>query len=204
MMRFLILFIFVSCSHQELVVNGKPQSDVKFIRHGKYKEIKGAGDTLKNVPGATLMVTFRQTGKQDTPQDLLSFSIGHPKETYLSRASIRIDTDGYLTGIARALDSEEAQNVRAKEKIETGNFHQAALVIDYKNDSMKLYLDGKPLESEGSVAFQGTTTSDTPSKSVSMGAEDDGSNFYFQGELKDPRVWSRALSQEEILMNSQD
>lgn len=204
MLKLPLLFLLVSCSHQALQVDGKTKNSVKFDSKKGYKEITGAGDVLRNVPGATLLITFRQTGKQEEPQDMLAFSVGSDKPTFASRASLRIEKDGYLTGIARAGDNEEAQNVRAKEKVTTGEFHSAALVIDYSKDSMRLFLDGRPLETEGTVNFKAQNTSDTSSRGVTMGAEDDGSNFFFQGELKDPKVWTRALSAEEILIQSQN
>lgn len=203
MIRLLVLLLVVSCAHHELQLDGKV-TDAKFISKKNYKEIHGAKNALRNVSGATLLITFRQTGKQDDPQDMLAFSIGDDKPTLASRASLRMDKDGYLTGIARSVDSEDSQTVRAKETVDTGDFHKAALVVDYAQDSMRLYLDGRPLETEGKVAFKSDKTSDTPSASATMGAEDDGSTFFFQGELKEPKIWSRALTAEEVLMNSQD
>ena len=184
----------------KLAVDGKAPHDVKIVRHAKYKEIQGAGKALQNVSGATLMIEFRQTGKQDSPQDLLAFSVGGAeKKTFLSRASIRMDKDGYLTGIARSQDSEEGQTVKAKNKIPAGDIHHAALVVDYTKNEMHLYLDGRPLETEGSPKFSAKNTSDTPSVSASVGSEDDGSNFFFEGELHRPMVWSRPFAPEEIL-----
>lgn len=200
-MKILALLLIISgCTQMKLSVDGKKTNDVKIIRHANYKEIEGAGKVLQNVGGATLMINFRQTGKQETPQDMLSFSIGGTeKKTFSSRASIRMDKDGYLMGIARSLDSEEGQTVRAKNKIPAGDLHHAALVVNYSKNEMHLFLDGKPLETEGSPIFKAKTTSDTPSISASVGAEDDGSNFFFQGELNHPMVWSRPFSPEEIL-----
>lgn len=203
-LKLLLLFLFVSCSHKALQVDGRTKNSVKFVKKSGYFDINGAGDVLRNKSEATLFITFRQTGKQEEPQDMLSFSVGAEKPTFLSRASLRIEKDGYLTGIARAGDNEEAQNVRSKEKVQTGEFHSAALVIDYGKDSMRLFLDGRPLETEGNVNFKAEKTSDTSSIGVTMGAEDDGSNFFFKGELKDPKVWTRSLSAEEILIQSQN
>lgn len=199
-----LLLLLVSCSHKSLQVDGRAKNSVKFVKKSGYFDIHGAGDVLRNTTEATLFITFRQTGKQEEPQDMLAFSVGSDKPTFLSRASLRIEKDGHLTGIARAGDNEEPQNVRAKEKVTTGEFHTAALVIDYAKDSMRLFLDGRPLETEGNVSFKAEKTSDTSSKGVTMGAEDDGSNFFFKGELKDPKVWTKALSAEEILIQSQN
>lgn len=202
-MKTLTLFLLaslMSCTQMKLIVDGKSPNDVKVIRHVKYKEIQGAGHVLQNASGATLMIEFRQTGKQDSPQDLLSFSVGGvDKKTFLSRASIRMDKDGYLMGIARSMDSEEGQIVRSKNKTPAGDIHHATLVVDYTKNEMHLYLDGRPLETEGSPKFSAKNTSDTPSLSASVGAEDDGSNFFFEGELNRPMVWKRAFAAEEIL-----
>lgn len=197
---YLFLVTLVSCSQMKLTVDGHKPSGIKIISRGNYQDIQGAGKVLQKTTGATLMIHFRQTGNQQTPQDMLSFSVGGTEaKTFLSRASLRLDKDGYLMGIARAQDSEQSQTVRAKNKIATGEFHHAALVVDYSKNEMHLYLDGKPIETEGRPVFTAQSTSDTPSISASIGAEDDGSNFFFEGELNDPMVWSRIFAPEEIL-----
>lgn len=198
MKKFLFLFVIFGCSHRALMINGEPRPEVKLVQKEKYQEIIGAGDVLKDVEGATLFVTFRQTGDQSSPQDMIAFSVGSEKPTFFSRASIRVDKDGYLTGIARASDSEEGQTIRAKEAAPAGEVHQALLIVDYAKNLMQLYLNGKLLESEGVVKFSSSRTAPTPSKSMALGAEDDGSNFFFKGELSHPMVWGRVLSADEI------
>jgi hypothetical protein len=196
---FSLLFLF-GCSQMKLIVDGKEKHDIKIISHGAYREILGASELLRKVTATTLVIKFRQTGNQKGPQDLIAFSVGgKEKKTSISRASIRMDREGYLTGIARATDTEVAHTIRAKDKIATGEFHTAAMVVDYAKNEMHLYLDGKPLETVGAVAFQAPVTDDTPSISASVGAEDDGSDFFFEGELQKPMLWRRRLEPEEIL-----
>lgn len=195
----LSLLSLFSCSQMKLSVDGKAQSDIKIVKQGKYKEIQGAEDLLRKVSAATLMVTFRQTGNQAEPQDLIGFSIGGDKKTFFSRASIRMDREGYLTGLARAADSENAHTIRAKEKVPGGDFHNVALVVDYAKNEMHLFLDGRPIETEGAIAFTKPETDDTPSVNAAIGAEDDGSTNFFEGEIKNPMVWRRRLDPEEIL-----
>jgi hypothetical protein len=88
--------------------------------------------------------------------------------------------------------------VRAKELISKGKAHVATLVIDYAQNEMKLYLDGKELETEGKVSFASKETPDTASISFAVGSEDDGSNFHFEGTLRNPKIWTRKLSMEEM------
>lgn len=195
----LLLSVF-SCSQMKLAVDGEERSDIEIVSRGKYREIHGAENLLRKVNAVTIMVTFRQTGHQQHPQDLIAFSVGgSDKKTFTSRASIRMDREGYLTGIARAVDTESSHTIRAKDKIPSGEFHNAALVIDYAKNEMHLFLDGKPLETVGAVAFSKQETDDTPSICATIGAEDDGSNNFFEGELQRPMVWRRRLKPEEIL-----
>jgi hypothetical protein len=198
---FILCFLFLSgCSQMKLMVDGNEKHDVKIISHGAYREILGASELLRKVSATTLIIKFRQTGNQKGPQDLIAFSVGgKDKKSSSSRASIRMDREGYLTGIARSTDSEVAHTIRAKDKIPTGEFHTAAMVVDYAKNEMHLYLDGKPLETVGAVAFKAPITDDTPSISASIGAEDDGSDFFFEGELQKPMIWRRRLEAEEIL-----
>lgn len=197
----LLPFLFIcSCTQLKLTVDGKAQKDIKIISHGAYKEVQGASEILRKVTATTLMITFRQTGNQKSSQDLMAFSVGGTEQkSSSSRASIRMDREGYLTAIARASDKEAAHTIRAKEKIPAGDFHTAALVVDYSKNEMHLFLDGKPLETVGAVAFMAPVTDDTPSISVSLGSEDDGSDFFFEGELQKPMIWRRRLEAEEIL-----
>lgn len=196
----LLLLPVFSCSQMKLAVDGEERSDIEIVSRGKYREIHGAGDLLRKVESTTLMVTFRQTGQQNHPQDLIAFSIGgSDKKTLASRASMRMDREGYLTGIARATDSESAHTIRAKEKIPAGEFHNAALVIDYSKNEMHLFLDGKPIETVGTIAFSKQETDDTPSINATIGAEDNGSENFFEGEIQRPMIWRRRLKPEEIL-----
>jgi Concanavalin A-like lectin/glucanases superfamily len=194
----LLLFFLSSCAQVGVEINGSPADYVQVVKRGKYSELKGIQDVLRNVSGATLMITFRQTGTKEATQALIGISIGgEGKKSPLSRASLRLE-NGHLVGLARALDDGPGQVIRSREMVIGEGVHVAALVVDYEKDEMQLYLDGKPLESEGSVAFRATKTSDTPSLSAALGAEDDGSAFFFEGELKDPMVWSRKLGPDVI------
>jgi hypothetical protein len=74
---------------------------------------------------------------------------------------------------------------------------EISIQLDAQNE-MKLYLDGKELETEGKVSFASKETPDTASISFAVGSEDDGSNFHFEGTLRNPKIWTRKLSMEEM------
>lgn len=195
----LIPFILAGCSQPELQVEGSASQNISIVSRGSYKSILGAEDVLRKVSEATVKISFFQTGKQQSVQDMIAFSVGGTeKKTSSSRLSLRMDREGYLTGIARATDTENAQTVRSNERIPAGKKHTAVLVVDYAKNEMFLYLDGVQLETIGKPVFRAKQTDDTPSINSSIGSEDDGSDFFFEGELSDPGVWRRKLSLDEI------
>lgn len=194
-----LIILFASCSQLKLKLDDKTFDQAKFLKKEKYIEVQGAGDVLRAVSAATIMVKFRQVGDQSKMQDLIAISIGSALPTASSRASIRLSPGGYLAGIARAKDSDEGQNVSSSAKAKSGQFHTAALVINYEQNQMFLYLDGSPVETKGTVKFGAPMTSDTASANIALGAEDNGSDLFFEGEIRDPRVWRRGLTPEEIL-----
>lgn len=199
MMKYLTLIFLTACSQLSLMVDDKPRTDIQFVAHEKYQEIRGGENLLRKVSGATLQIQFRQSGKQENFQDMMAISVGgSASKSLTSRASLRLETGGRLVGIARSTDTEESQVVRAKDLIPIGKTHVATLVIDFSANEMKLYLDGKELETEGKVVFASKETPDTPSISASIGAEDDGSSAFFEGTLSNPQIWTRKLSAEEV------
>ncbi len=198
-MKYFILLFLCSCAQLSLTVDNKPRKDVKFISHGKYFEVQGGENVLRKVSTATLQIEFKETGLQNNIQDMMAISVGgNTPKSYVSRASLRLEPGGRLVGIARSTDTEEGQVVRAKELISKGKAHTATLVIDYAQNEMKLYLDGKELETEGKVSFASKETPDTASISFAVGSEDDGSNFHFEGTLRNPKIWTRKVSMEEM------
>lgn len=201
MMKYFPLLLLWSCTQLSMMVDNKPRRDITFISHEKYVEVRGGENILRKVSAATLQIEFKETGAQDKLQDMIAISVGGvaPK-SYTSRASLRLEPGGRLVGIARSTDSEEGQVVRAKELLPKGKSHVATLVIDYAQNEMKLYLDGRELETEGKVQFASKETPDTASISSAIGSEDDGSNFYFEGTLRNPKIWTRKLNAEEIMI----
>lgn len=202
MMKYLPIILFWSCSQLSMMVDNKPRRDITFIKHEKYVEIRGGENILRKISAATLQIEFKETGAQDKLQDMVAISVGgEAPKSYSSRASLRLEPGGRLVGIARSTDSEEGQVVKAKELLPKGKFHVATLVIDYAQNEMKLYLDGRELETEGKVQFASKETPDTASISSAIGSEDDGSNCYFEGTLKNPKIWTHKLTPEEIQKN---
>lgn len=165
----------------------------------EFWQIQGAQNILRNTEAATLSIWIYPTSDFATAQDLIGIAVGDKSlPANSSRASIRIYPKGRLFAVARAGDKEAEQNVMTKPVLQKEKWQHILLTIDYALDEMRFYLNGDLLPIKGVVNFEASKTSNTPSRSVVLGAEDDGSINHFKGQIKDVGVWRRKLNQEEI------
>jgi hypothetical protein len=61
-----------------------------------------------------------------------------------------------------------------------------------------VYVDGVAQSTTGSIAFTNTATDNTTSAIAAIGSQDDGSVDYFDGQMDDVRIYSRALTAAEV------
>lgn len=182
----------------EFIAPDSAKKPLKVIKR-EFWQIQGAEDILRNTAEATLSIWIYPESDFETPQDLIGISVGDKAMSVnSSRASIRIFKGGRLFAVARAGDREPEQNVMTKAVLKRGKWQHVLLTIDYPKDEMRFYLDGDMLPIKGIVNFEAEKTSNTPSRSVVLGAEDDGSINHFKGQIKDVGVWRRKLNGEEI------
>lgn len=71
-------------------------------------------------------------------------------------------------------------------------------VIDYQNDVIKIYMNGQK-KAEQVVNFSSSTTPGTNSSCVNVGAQEFGASKVLNGEMDDVRIYSKALTDQEIL-----
>lgn len=174
------------------------ESPLRVIKREFY-EVKDAENILRNTPEGAISIWIRQTGEQDNQQDVISISTGSTQVSRrTSRAAIKIFPGGRLFAAARASDLEQEQNIMTGPILEKGKWQHVFLNINYAKDDMKFYVDGVQVRSRGIVRFKAKKTSDTPSHSVVLGAEEDGGAGYFSGQVKDIAVWKKTLSEENI------
>jgi len=161
--------------------------------------VNGAENILRNSSYATLAIWIKPKKGSHYPQDVISVAVGgiNPLQTS-SRAALRLDTGGRLYGIARSTDTEAAQSAVTESVLVNNRWQHIALVVDYANNTMEFYHDGKLISAKGRIRFKSKKTPDTPSRWVAIGSEDDGLSRHFEGELKHAGIWNRKFSQEDI------
>ncbi len=166
----------------------------------KYYQVMGAGGALRNTGSGTIAIWLRRKTVTQENQDLFSISVGENMEVgSRSRAGMRIIANGAFQSVARADDLEMPSEITTAPGLAKKDVWQhLALTIDYTNKKQEFFLDGKPIEASGKNIFTKPTTSDTASRRISLGSEDDASASFFYGELAGAFVEKRILSEDEI------
>ena len=116
-----------------------------------------------------------------------------------SRASLAIVGGGQLTAGGRSIDADKGQWIKTNDKvIKTGTWVHVAGVVDLAAATIVLYVNGVPQATTGAVTFAAKSTPSTPSTCAAIGSEENEAKWTFEGRISNLRIYSRALSREEV------
>ena len=119
---------------------------------------------------------------------VVSISVADAFPSIDSRATIGLQNRDELGMLARAADGDMRDSLRTSDgSIALNQWHYIVATVDYPGDLMSLYVDGN-LAATGNATFDANTSSDTNSRSASIGAEDDASGEFFVGRIDEVRV----------------
>jgi len=153
-------------------------------------------DILNNVKATTLTGWVKI---RDTSQAANLIFISTDNSDVLARAHIEYRPDKTLKAGGRSTDTETYQYAQTMSTITLWpEWTFMAVVIDYEHDLIKIYMNGEK-EVEQSVNFLSTSTPSTDSSCVNIGAQEFGQSKALNGEMNDVRVYTRTLSDNEIL-----
>jgi len=179
--------------------------DWKFVKlpgNGRALSFNGKTNRLKVEPNGVLpngpvtlecVLRYEKTGKPQT----IAYQRG-------AQAALVIDADGYLKGLRlpefRASEKPFVE-LKSKEPLTPGAFHEIVLVFDGKE--LSLHLDGKLQEAK---PCEGTRSSEgffiggpfPGSEEVSLAVDGIGQDAFFKGELVRLSLYSRDLNGPEI------
>jgi hypothetical protein len=160
----------------------------------RWINIGDAVASLKNVAAATGCVWAKPTSLVSSgSRGLIGFSTG--TSNTIARFTIE-QISGDWQGVARRLDADGA-SIAAGGTPAVGTLVHVVVVANYAGGHIKLYLDGQIITTTN-VGSWTANTSNTNSNKASLGAEEDGGSSYFDGTIDDARVYTRALSAQEI------
>ncbi|HVE43382.1 MAG TPA: LamG domain-containing protein [Planctomycetota bacterium] len=155
--------------------------------------------TLQNVSAWTMAAWICPEKLSAEQNVILAFSKNNgTTPTQDSRAQICLLGSGFLYGGGRAADAaKDPQGVKTAEKVaKPGVWIHVAAVMDYSSEVV-LYVNGETA-AQAAVKFNQKATPNSPSTCASLGGDDDGSRWFFNGRLSDVRVYNRALTKEEV------
>ncbi len=158
--------------------------------------------TLQGVPAWTLAAWICPDKLSADQNVIIALSRNNgTTPTGESRAQLSLSNSGLVFVGARSTDgAPQAQSVKTAEKIaKPGVWVHVAAVADYMTDTIVVYVNGEPQATTGTVKFPHKGAPNTPSTCAAIGADDDGTRSFFIGRLADVRVYSRALTKEEIV-----
>jgi hypothetical protein len=203
--RTLLIFCFIFFSSCSFLTPKKkkeilhPSFDSLKVSEKRHWVLKKGENILRNVSVATLAVWVKPKKDSQYPMDLIAISVaGKENPSNASRASIRLLPGGKIGGIARAMDTEEAQRGFSSSVMSESSWQHIVLIIDYEKNKMEFYRNGVFVPSTGKIRFKARKTSDTPSKTIVIGAEDDGSAYHFNCDIKHVGIWGSRLYPDDI------
>ena len=141
---------------------------------------------LKNAAGCTLSAVVKPESI-DSEDYIVSISVSGGS-TSDSRAALGlVDGNDVIVG-GRASDTEDYRaGETTGDLIATGNWYYLAGVIDYSGDLLAIYVNGQFIGSTSAGFSQGVTP-DTSASSSAIGAQDDGSGEFFDGDIDEVRI----------------
>ncbi|MFH1809985.1 MAG: DUF2341 domain-containing protein [Pseudomonadota bacterium] len=151
----------------------------------------GAGrDFLSATSAATLSAWVKPTSVSGD-RSIIAISIYNgTTPTGVSRAYLEL-AEGYVAIGGRGSDSDiERRLVSDNSAITPGTWHHVVGLLDYASRWGTIYVDGMQIDA-GALSFDQTSTANTTATSSAIGAQDDGTTYYFAGHLDELRVAAR-------------
>lgn len=163
---------------------------------------------LNSVPATTvsLWINPASVSASGSFRELVSISVTSATPTNTSRVALSIQGDGSggdLFAGARSTDAETQKNVVGDANLAVGTWVHVAAVYDFAGNAIRIYKNGSLLASNAAAGFAATSTPGTPSRNITLGAQDTGDSNYFHGAMDEVRIYRRALSGAEIFALAQ-
>ena len=162
-----------------------------------YIDLRRDLSLLMNASGCTLSAVVKPESI-DSEDYIISVSINSDSPLSDSRAALGlVDGNDVIVG-GRSDDAEEYRfGETTGDIILTGNWYYLAGVIDYSRDRLSIYVNGQFIGSKTAGFIQGTS-SETTVASAAIGAQDDGSGDFFDGDIDEVRIARTARSADWI------
>src|SRR3989344_2065316 len=168
---------------------------MSFDGSGDYLNMGNDLNLAQNLSTFTVAAWVRKANNTGTNQ---IFGLSTGDSTADSRVAIATTTDEIIcSGTAGDTEAVQSRTTSAADLI-TGVWYHMVCTIDYANDTITIYLNSVSQSATGTVSFTATSTSNTASQRSSIGIDEDKSGNDFSGQIDEVRVYTRALTQNEL------
>lgn len=176
---------------------GTPQ---KLTLAGTDDYLINATNFTANAPAITLAAWFSTTSTG--AQSILFSQIVGSAFPQQSAATIEIDPTGNLVGGGRSVNTDNFQLVTGSQfAININTLYFGAVVLDYNNDSISLYLYNSALDtwtqSTGAATFARSSSNSTGNSNFYVGVRGDLLQD-FSGSIDEAKVYNEALTQSQV------
>jgi hypothetical protein len=173
-----------------------------FLGRGGGREFDGVGEyvdlgTERDFARAALGVTIEGWLNPEAAQQGVVFGASVNADATTSRAEIRFEGDQTLRGGARTDELGDLQAVISSAALPLGEWSWVAVVCDFPNFEVTIYINGEPAEVASDLLFD-LSTDDTPAAQASIGANETLDSQFFPGTLDEIRLAPTPLDADWI------
>jgi hypothetical protein len=135
-------------------------------------------------------------------QEVIAISTGNVKVPIASRGSLRITDTGQIHVFARSTDNPDyiqVANTKVSNSLRLNEWNHIVVNFDIEKKDISIYVNNFKMELiEDSFNFKNNKLPASPSHSFIIGSEDDSSNNFFNGSIKNIEIKRITLSEDKI------
>lgn len=185
------------------LADGAPDPGISFAGGpvGQAARFDGAsridlGQELTHAQGAAAVTFSLWLNRQiDVDAEVLSLSAGPPSSSNHSRVSLALEPGGNIKLFGREADGIASRGVLTTAPAPLEQWIHVAGVFDVASQRLTVFIDGVEAETTSyGGPFESESFPDTPSPFGSIGSDDDGAGFFFQGLVDEVRISNVARS----------
>jgi hypothetical protein len=197
----ILKFLLISIILTSCATNYKSSSVISLNGLDQNHSIKNNKHLLSDASQFSFSVWIKPK-QLDKEQDIIAISIGENKVPNASRASLRVTKFGGILAFARSTDNPsliQEAHTKSKESIVQNAWNHICVNFDIERKIIDIYINNKKENLiENSFDFKNLKTPGSPSHSMVIGSEDDGSTNFFNGLVRNVQIKRNSLTKKEI------
>lgn len=176
-------------------ITGMVGPGTRFDGGDDYLNIGDSLSVVSKVEGATISGWIRMDSLPVMERTVVAFSINSSSANKTPRAGLFIENKK-LRVTGRSEDLVDVSTVTTLDSLSEDEWYHVSGLIDYQNDSIRIYVNGEPWTTTGAVCFEDSATNSSYSRSNKFAAYGDLAGGYMPGALDEVHISRVARSRE--------